>query len=539
MNSYNFIIDKLNYTSNSININKFSLSVPNKILFEDSLLNLSPCNIYGLIGKNGSGKTSLLKQLALNNIFAENKIKVLYVEQELEMNDENPVDFIFNANTIIANLTKEIESIEHEIENNDDYDNELDEKYRILRNQLLGINKNTEYGKIKSILNGLGFTQNMMNQSCNIFSGGWRMRISLARSLYIEPELLLLDEPTNHLDLEAIIWLGNYMKSWKNIALIVSHNIGFLNDICSNIINIEHKKLVFYKGNYYKFKEALEQKVVEEKNKYDKYEKKLKEFRKKNTKVQVEEFIKKNQVSRPEQLYNVSINFLQVPQFKSHIIKFNDVSFSYDNNEILKNINFGIDMNTRITIVGINGSGKSTILKLIMGNILPCNGNIWLQNNLRIGYYNQHFEEYLPLDKTPIEYLCDIIPQSLIENDKIKTIRYYLGSVKLEGSAHTKLIGELSGGQKARVYLINLIFQQPHILLLDEPTNHLDIETVEGLINGLNKYEGGIILITHEPELINKLDTEIWIMNPENKNIEMYNKTFTNYSEMILAKLDS
>jgi ATP-binding cassette subfamily F protein 1 len=537
---YNFIYDKLTYTSDSISINNFSLSVSGKSLFQDSPLIVSPGNIYGLIGKNGCGKSSLLKQLSLTNLFADNKIRVLYVEQELDISDKNPVDIIFSSNSKLAYITEQIDIIEKEIKYLQDKEEPIYEddlllenlmnKYQEFQNQIIGFNKEAEISKIKSILYGLGFTHESMEQSSSIFSGGWRMRISLARALYIEPDLLLLDEPTNHLDLEAIIWLSNYMESWKGVAIIVSHNIGFLNETCSQIMNIENLKLVTYRGNYTMFKKSLEQKQKNQIKIYEAYEKKLKEFKKNNSsKNGVDEFIKKNQVLKPEKQYYVKINFQPSNSFKSHVIKLEDLCFSYSDKEILKNIEIGIDMNTRATLVGLNGSGKSTLMKLISGEIKPSSGTVWIQNNLRIGYYNQHFEEQLPMDKTPIEYLIDRIPDNLKDGNREITVRSYLGNVKLEGNAHNKKINELSGGQKARVALVKLIFQQPHVLLLDEPTNHLDIETVEALINGLKDFNGGILLITHEPELINSLESELWIMDKNTKQVCKYLNSYENY----------
>ena len=541
MTAYNFTIGKLNYTEDSISIDKFSLSVAGKTLFKDSPLTISPENIYGLIGKNGVGKSSLLKQLALTNIFSENKIRVLYVEQELEMDDNNPVDFIYKSNVKLCALTNEQVKIEEQLEeeNSDDDFDELNKRYEEILTEIGGFNKEGETGKIKSILKGLGFTNDTMEQSCKIFSGGWRMRISLARALYLKPDLLLLDEPTNHLDLEAIIWLSNYLSTWEKIAIIVSHNIGFLNNCCSYILNIEHQKIVPYKGNYALFKLSLKQKLKEEAKVYDAYEKKLKDFCKKHAKNATEEFIKKHQVPKPEKLYEVSINFLEVGQFKSHIIKMEDISFGYQSDKpILNGVNIGIDMQTRATLVGPNGSGKSTFIKLMTNENIPISGNVWFQNNIRIGYYNQHFTENLPSYLTPIEYLKDLIPKSLKATDKEAMVRTYLGRVKLEGSAHTKLIKELSGGQKARVAFIHLIFQEPHVLLLDEPTNHLDIETVEGLIDGLKEYTGGIILITHEPELINALDLELWVMDPKKQTVERSKYTYEDYCNKILEKIE-
>jgi ATP-binding cassette subfamily F protein 1 len=537
---YNFIYDKLTYTSDSISINNFSLSVSGKSLFQDSPLIVSPGNIYGLIGKNGCGKSSLLKQLSLTNLFADNKIRVLYVEQELDISDKNPVDIIFSSNSKLAYITEQIDIIEKEIKYLQDKEEPIYEddlllenlmnKYQEFQNQIIGFNKEAEISKIKSILYGLGFTHESMEQSSSIFSGGWRMRISLARALYIEPDLLLLDEPTNHLDLEAIIWLSNYMESWKGVAIIVSHNIGFLNETCSQIMNIENLKLVTYRGNYTMFKKSLEQKQKNQIKIYEAYEKKLKEFKKNNSsKSAVDEFIKKNQVLKPEKQYYVKINFQPTNSFKSHVIKLEDLCFSYSDKEILKNVEIGIDMNTRATLVGLNGSGKSTLMKLISGEIKPSSGTVWIQNNLRIGYYNQHFEEQLPMDKTPIEYLIDRIPDNLKDGNREITVRSYLGNVKLEGNAHNKKINELSGGQKARVALVKLIFQQPHVLLLDEPTNHLDIETVEALINGLKDFNGGILLITHEPELINSLESELWIMDKNTKQVCKYLNSYENY----------
>ena len=560
---YNFTYDKLTYTSDSISINNFSLNVPGKKLFQDSPLVISPGNIYGLIGHNGCGKTSLLKQLSLTDLFADNKIQVLYVEQELDVSDTNPVEFIFSSNTKIALIMNQMENIEKEMKrledeeelqyqkeelqyqdnklnNNIPIDNseqleKLNDTYRDLQEETRGFNKKAEIGKIKSILHGLGFTHDSMEQPCTIFSGGWRMRISLARALYMEPDLLLLDEPTNHLDLEAIIWLGNYMESWKGVAIIVSHNIGFLNETCSHIMNIENLKLVTYKGNYTMFKDTQKQKQKCLIKTYDTYEKKLKEFKKKNTvKNTVDEFIKKHEVLKPERPYNVKINFRATSAFKSHVIKLENVCFSYGDKGILNNIELGMDMSTRATLVGLNGSGKSTLMKLISGELEPLSGTVWTQHNMRIGYYTQHFEEQLPMNKTPVEYLLDCIPDNLIECSRENTVRSYLGRLKLEGTAHNKKINELSGGQKARVALVKLIFQQPHILLLDEPTNHLDIESVDALIDGLKEFDGGILLITHEPELINSLESELWVMNKNTKQVYIYPKSYNDYCQEII-----
>jgi ATPase subunit of ABC transporter with duplicated ATPase domains len=286
------------------------------------------------------------------------------------------------------------------------------------------------------------------------------------------------------------------------------------------------------------FKEAFIQKQKEIKKKYEIYEKKLKEIKKKgNTKNKMDEWIKKNIVVRPDKEYNSRIEFFSNKSYSSNIIKFEDVSFSYGANKIIDNVSFGLSMDSKVTLVGLNGSGKSTLIKLIMGEIVPESGYINIQDGVRIGYYNQHFDQHLPFDKTPVDFLYNILPaESEKIGDKKEIIRSYLGKIKLESSAHNKLIGQLSGGQKARVALIKLIFERPHMLLLDEPTNHLDIETVEALIDCLEVYEGGILLITHEPELINRLNSHIWFLDSNKKKVNFNISSYDSYCNMILSQ---
>lgn len=528
--SYNFTYEQLTYNQNSFSLKNFDLSINEKSLFENSSLVLSYGKRYGLIGRNGYGKSSLLKEIS--KICDENKLYVFYIEQELVFDNRNPIEFIFDSNIKLKRLQDEIRLLNEENDKSNNYNEELFLRLQEAEERFESYNPDKELSIIKKILHGLGFNEKSMNQPTKMFSGGWQMRISLARGLYLEPDLLLLDEPTNHLDLEAIIWLGNYLQSWKKIAVIISHNIGFLNDCCTNILNIENKKIESYKGDYSDFKESFENKKKELSKQYEIYEKKLKEHKKKMSKDKLEDWINKNKVQRPEKEYNIKINFFETQHFNSNIINFDNVSFSYDTNEIIKNVSFGINMDSKITLVGLNGSGKSTIIKLIMNEIKPSCGEILIKNGIRIGYYNQHFEQQLPFDKTPIDFLMNIIPKDI--NNKSETIRKYLGSISLEGNAHTKLIGELSGGQKARVALVKLMFESPHILLLDEPTNHLDIETVDALINCLSLYQGGILLVTHEPELINNLTNTIWYLNKETKKIDIGINSYDEYCNIIL-----
>jgi ATP-binding cassette subfamily F protein 1 len=549
MSHVNISYDKFTYTADTIGINNFDLSVPGKQLLTNSKLALNPGSIYGLIGKNGSGKSSLLKKLVELKKDSANSMKIstLYVEQEIALDERNPVDFVLDSNYKQKKCQDELERLNEIMESEECDEMEPDEyelmaeKARELAETLNVWNPDMERVQVVKILIGLGFSESDLIKPSNLFSGGWQMRVSLARALYLEPDLLLLDEPTNHLDLEAIIWLGDYLNEWTHTVIVVSHNIGFLNEICDYIINIENNKLVQYKGNYYGFKMAYEAKQKEAEKEWEKYEKKLKDLRKKSAeKSKIQEFISKNEVKKPERPYNVNISFSEQSKIRSNVVNLSKVSFGYSlDKPIISNVDVGLDMESKIVLVGPNGSGKSTLIKLMTGEIEPTTGEVIVNSQAHIGYYNQHFENQLPLDQTPIQYLQSIIPKDFVKDGMVEqSVRSFLGQVKLEPSAHHKNIGELSGGQKARVAIVKLIFMQPHVLILDEPTNHLDIETVESLIDALVDFEGGILVITHEPELINKLNAVIWMMEPVpdstahtiNRRIDSYEK----YCELIL-----
>ena len=566
----NITFDKFTVTNETISINSFDIHVPSKQLFKNATLQLCPGKKYGLLGSNGSGKTTLLLNLLKLRNNDNNKIYTLYVEQEIKLDQRNPVDYILDSNYKQLNIQKMIDDINILLEGNTLEDDEIEsyqQKMIDLSDEICNWNSEKEQSEIIKILLGLGFSNSDLNKESQLFSGGWQMRISLARSLYLDPDLLLLDEPTNHLDLEATIWLTNYLENWKHTSIIISHNIGFINDVCDYILNIENQKLATYKGNYFSFKKAHNIKLTTADKEWEIYNKKIQALKKKGNRKELEEYIKKNHVDRPPKPFDGIIDFGEPDLLKSNLITMSNVSFGYEQ-LILSEINFGMDMNSRIVLVGPNGSGKSTFVKLLTGEIkseadkiklvpdeikseadkfksvsneikseadeiksVPNEiktdpGEINYHPQLNIGYYNQHFDSQLPLDKTPIEYLHSIIPREFIKNgNSEQTIRSYLGKVRLESSSHLKKIGDLSGGQKARVAIVKLIFKQPNCLILDEPTNHLDLETVESLIDGLVEFKGGILVITHDHNLIERINAQIMMMEPISKkiiNVESY-----------------
>jgi len=516
----------------NISIEEFSINTMKKQLFNNTDLKIAYGHKYGFISPNGRGKTTILNHISKRIFPISKDLDMLLVEQEVEPSDKSVVDVVLDANERKRKLEKELSIIENIVENEDDYAEGLIDEITQIRTELTSIGSDKDESKVRKILAGLGFIGDMQEKPTKEFSGGWRMRIAIAKALYMEPTLLLLDEPTNHLDLNAVIWLTDYLINWKKGLLVVSHNQHFLNDICTDILHIDQLKINHYRGNYYKFLQSLKQKKKSNEKEWEKQEKKIKEMKKKGeTKKNVQDYLNKSEVKKPEYEYVVNINFGEPTDLSRPIVSVEDVEFGYkQDNTILEKVDFGLDLDSRITIVGPNGAGKSTFINLLVGNLNPVNGHILKNHSLRFAYYNQHFIDVLPMDKTPIEYLKSI--KELPDQD----IRKLLGSVGLEGIAHIKNIGQLSGGQKSRVVLVSCQMMDPHILILDEPTNHLDIESINGLIDAINNFKGGVVIVSHDMELITRTNCVLWVC--ENKKIKKFDGDYDDYRNQILADND-
>ncbi|KAI0986190.1 hypothetical protein GJ496_004721 [Pomphorhynchus laevis] len=533
-------------TSKDIVIDSFSLSAPGRELFVNAQLKIVHGRRYGLVGPNGHGKTTLLSHIAKRQFFGIPKsLDILICEQELEVDPlKTPKDILIESDDKITNLQEELKRLENSIRADSNDLARIEDIY----DELKMLQADSAESRAIRILNGLGFSEGMQSRKLKDFSGGWRMRVSLARALFRRPTLLLLDEPTNHLDLNAVIWLDHYLQSWKETLLIVSHDQNFLDNVCTDIVHLDQQKLYYYKGNYQSFKKLFAQKCKEYEKDYEKQTRELKRLKEsgKSSNQAKEKVVKMKKssnttsnakssidnstllVKRKE--YQVKFKFPAVSPLNPPILGLYNVTFGFSGQDLLfQNLNFGIDLSSRIVIVGPNGVGKSTLLKLLTADITPLRGDRRVNHRLRIGKFDQHSADQFNLNLSACEYMESTY--NLTHQDA----RRCLGSVGLPGKSHLIPMHALSGGQKARVAMADLAAKSPDILILDEPTNNLDLESIDALAEAIKDYDGGVVLVTHDERLIRETDCQLWIV--ENRGIFEIDGDFDTYRDELLEGL--
>ncbi|KAJ0962779.1 hypothetical protein J5N97_027901 [Dioscorea zingiberensis] len=547
-------------------VENFSVSARGKELLKNTSVKISHGRRYGLVGPNGKGKSTLLKLLAWRKIPVPRNIDVLLVEQEIVGDDRSALSAVVSADEELVRLRNEAEELSNKPEGDDnDADDEDGEKLKEIYEKLQLMGSDAAEARASKILAGLGFTKEMQGRPTKSFSGGWRMRISLARALFIQPTLLLLDEPTNHLDLRAVLWLEQYLTRWKKTLIVVSHDRDFLNTVCEEIIHLHDLKLHIYRGNFDDFERGYEQKRTEMNKKFEIYDKQMKAARRTGSKAQQDKVKDRAKFTAAKEAakgkgkgkgktedddeqpleapkkwrdYSVEFHFPEPTELTPPLLQLIDASFSYPNREDFKlsDLNLGIDMGTRVAIVGPNGAGKSTLLNLLAGDLSPLEGEARRSQKLRIGRYSQHFVDLLTMDETPVEYLLRLHPNQ-VGMSKQEAVRAKLGKFGLPSHNHLTPIAKLSGGQKSRVVFTSISMSNPHILLLDEPTNHLDMQSIDALADALDEFTGGVVLVSHDSRLISRVcddeeRSEIWEV--QDGTVRKFPGTFEEYKDELL-----
>merc|ERR1719457_277386 len=502
-----------------IKIDNFSVTFYGAEILQDTKLELSCGNRYGLMGVNGCGKSCLLAVLGNREVPIQEHIDIFYLDREVPASEKTALEAVMEADEERIRLEKLAEEL---VTREDD---ESQDYLMQIYDRLDELGSDTAEARASHLLSGLQFTHEMQNKKCKDFSGGWRMRVALARALFIKPHLLLLDEPTNHLDLEACVWLEEELKAYPTILMIISHSQDFLNGVCNNIMFLTEKKLKTYGGNYDTFM----------KTKAEQDESQMKQFNWEQDQIAhmknyiarfghgsaklarqaqskektLAKMIEKGLTEKVVQEKTFQFYFPECSKLSPPVLQVNDISFRYNENTpwIYKNIEFGIDLDTRVALVGPNGAGKSTLLKLITGDLTPTDGMIRRHNHLKIARYHQHIGDCIDMKLTPLEYIATCYP-------KVKdheALRKIVGRYGITGKQQLCPMTNLSDGQKCRVAFAYICSLSPNLLLLDEPTNHLDIETIDSLAEAIREYQGGMVLVSHDFRLINQVAEEIWI----------------------------
>eukprot|EP00794_Sanderia_malayensis_P015302 gene15302-16879_t len=524
---------------NDIRIENFDLSYGSKVLLSDANLIMAYGRRYGFVGRNGLGKTTLLRAIYRRELHIPSHISILHVEQEVVGDETLAVDSVLECDTVRTGLLQEEARLTAAINSGNGDNSALSARLSEVYATLAEIDADKAPARASVILNGLGFSTDMQKMKTREFSGGWRMRLALARALFTRPDLLLLDEPTNMLDVKAILWLENYLQAWPTTLLVVSHDRMFLDSVATDIIMLHSKSLDCYKGNYSVFEKTKDDKLRNQQREYEaqkQYRDHLQAFVDRwrvnaNRAAQAQsklKIIEKLPDLKPVEIEpEVVIKLPICETMNSTVLRFDEMSFTYDNkNIIFDKLDLSAIMDSRIAVVGENGSGKSTLLKLLLGEIEPVKGIRHCHRNLRIGYFSQHHVDSLDMQQTSVELFKQRFP-----GKSDQEYRHQLGCYGVTGELALRPISSLSGGQKSRVAFALMTMNSPNFFILDEPTNHLDIETVDALGKALNKFKGGVILVSHNEQLIRMTAKEVWLVG--NKTVKTIEGGFDAYKSAL------
>lgn len=518
-----------------IRIKDIRFAIEGKPLFEGASATIPTGHKVGIVGRNGTGKTTLFhlitRELSLDDgdIELPKGAKLGGVRQEAPASDASLLETVLEADTERASLLTEAETATDP------------DRISALHARLMDIDAYSAEARAAQILHGLGFDAAAQARACKDFSGGWRMRVALAAVLFSQPDILLLDEPTNYLDLEGTIWLETYLMKYPGTVLIISHDRSLLNKSVGAILHLHDRKLTFYQGNYDTFDTVRRAKLAEiaanakkQAASREHLQSFVDRFRAKASKAkQAQSRLKMLERMEPiaASVENgvAGFNFPTPEELSPPILSVDGVDVGYDGKAILRNLKLRIDPTDRIALLGANGQGKSTLSKLLAGKLKIMNGDIVASRKLKVGYFAQHQVDELELDETPLQHIARVMPGQPPAKQRARLARGGVGPDQVD-----VLVGKLSGGQKARLSMLLAVIDSPNLLILDEPTNHLDIESREALALALADYEGAVILVSHDPHLINAVADTLWLV--KDGSVQIFREDMEAYQKLLLRE---
>jgi ATP-binding cassette subfamily F protein 3 len=501
------------------------------VLIENASFQVHAGQRMGIIGANGCGKSSLFAMLLGElepddgELALDSRDEIAHVAQESPHGSGSAVDYVMDGD-------RELRETQAAIEKGEADENKPD--LHLLYERMEAIDGFTADSRASRLLHGLGFADDEYEKAVKEFSGGWRMRLNLARALMCRSDILLLDEPTNHLDLPAILWLERWLKRYEGILLVVSHDRDFLDQVCTRIAHIENQQIRLFTGNYSQFETLRAEQLAQQQAMYNRQQKEIKHiqsyvdrFRYKASKArQAQSRLK--MLERMEQIAPAHVDspfrfrFIEPKKQPQHLLGLTDATLGYDQDVILDNINLNLSAGDRIGLLGVNGAGKSTLVKALSTGSTMLGGDRVMSKDTKIGYFAQHQLELLQPELSPIDHLREYAP-----NDREQDHRNYLGRFGFSGERIFEPVAPFSGGEKARLVLALMIRQGPNLLLLDEPTNHLDLEMRQALSIALIEYSGALVVISHDRHLLRSVCDELLIVH--HGIVDRFNRSLDDY----------